>query len=398
MARKPRKPKKPAVVTAPPPSGIDPLAAWSMPQIQSWAQRQARATISPILADIDRQQANSAANITGFSEALARTLAPLGRQVQGAYSTAAGMGDAFGSGFQDGLKMLGGQATTEGGGQVAGSLAGLVGNLSSIASRGLGQEGAAQTTLADTYALAPANTGQQYLREAQGRFDAQRQEVRGKVPETVQAIIRDLLDREIQKDAQRANRETLGLQKAQFEEDKRRFDVETDLKRQGLELDWAQLRAQRAEWDAARTERAKAEYDRAVAEGKTEKAKAILTREKALETAQGSLAETIAALNSGESTVTYISGGKWVDKIDPDTGTQMYNDEGEPVKEWQVERETKTFPNRPKTRQEMYRALKAMYGPALKSRYKFNDKTIELLIWDSLRAAGYQNIYTSEPA
>lgn len=394
---KPKKPKakKPNLST---PGGLDPLAAWTMPQIQSWAQKQARATISPILADIDRQQQNNTANITGFSEALARTLAPLGARVGDAYQTSAGMGEAFGSGFQDGLKLLEQQGSTQGGQQVAGALAGLTSSLGGIASRALGQEGAAQQTLANTYALAPANMGQQYLRESQGRFDQQRQEVRDKLPEAAQQIIQSLLDREIQKAGLRANEQALGLDREKLVEDTRRFNVEADLKRQGLELDWAQLAAQRAEWDADRTERARKEYEKAVTEGKTEKAKAIATREKALSAAGDDVLASIEKLNSGESTVTYLSGGKWVDKVDPATGTQLYDEEtGEPVKEWQPEYKTKTFPNRPRTRTEMYKALKAMYAPTLKSRYKFNDKTIELLIWNALRQSGYENIYTSAP-
>lgn len=391
MAKK-KKVKKPNIAT---PAAPGPLDAWTMPQIQSWAQKQARATINPILADIDRQQASANNSIQGFSTALANALGPIGQRVQDAYQTAAGMGGAFSSGFADGLKLLEQEAPTAGG--TATALGGLLGSLGSIGGQALGTEGAANSTVANAYALAAPNLGNQYLMQARGQYDKQRQEVRDKIPGTAQQIIQDLLDREIQKAGLRANEQALGLDKAKFREDTRRFNIETDLKRQGLELDWAQLRAQRAEWDAARTERAKAEYDRAVAEGKDKKARAILTREKALETVQGGLAETIQSLNSGESTVRYLSGGKWVNKVDPNTGIQVYNDEGEPVKEWQPEYETKTLPNRPRTRTEMYRALKSMYAPILKARYKFNDKTIELLIWNSLREAGYEGIETSVP-
>lgn len=399
----PKRPKarKPNITT---PGPLDP---WSMPQIQRFAQQQARATINPLLADIDRQQQAAAGNIQGFSTALAGVLAPLGQQVQGAYQNAAGMNDSFGSGFADGLKMLESQAPTAGGNATA--LGNLLGSLGGITNQAVGTEGAANSTVANAYALAAPNLGNQYLMQSRTQYDKQRADVRSKVPETVQQIISSLLDREIQKDAQRANREALNLDRDKFAEDTRRFDIETDLKRQGLELDWAQLDAQRANWDADRTERARREYEKAVKEGKKERATAIAKRETALSDASGDVLKAIEAFKSGESTVTYWAGSKWVDSVDAngqpvfeldETGSPVIGPDGNPVRkrERQVITKTQTFPNAPITRDDMYKRLKAMYAPTLRSRYKFNNKTIELLIWDALRQSGYDSIYTTAPA
>ncbi|MEZ5101983.1 MAG: hypothetical protein R3C15_19715 [Thermoleophilia bacterium] len=268
-------------------SSLDPLAPWSMPQIQSFAQAQARAAIDPILASIDRQQANNTANITGFSEAMARTLAPIGRQVQDAYQAAGGMQGAFGAGFADAMRAQG-AGSTAAGAETSGSLAGLIGSLSSIASRGLGVEGAAQTSLADRYALAPAADGQRYLREAQGRFDQQRADVRSKVPEAVQQIIQGLLDREIQKEGLRANKQALQLERDKFTESTRQFDEGLAFDREKFDSD-ARYRDQvlRAQ-DEERTQRLRDEK-------KDRKAAANDRKAQAIDSASLSIADSVAA-------------------------------------------------------------------------------------------------------
>lgn len=199
---------------------IDPLLIKPPKKVRRQVKRRANQIVNPALAAIDRSSSVNANNIAAFNALLNASLSGAGGRVGGATAAGAGIVDAFANAFDQGANPI---------------LAGLAG----VGGRGIASAGGAASAMAERFPEFLTAQGQQLLRESERRAATQREDIINQLPEIQQNILSELINQSIQIRSAEDARRALGLDEAQFEESKRRFDVDVDERRKDRAADAA---------------------------------------------------------------------------------------------------------------------------------------------------------------
>lgn len=229
-------------------------------QLRNRARRLAEATIRPQRRSLLRESRLQGQALTGFTEALADELGAIAPGVQAGYDTAAKTQAAFSRGLADGQAMLQQQA-----GQQNADFVGLqggdpntvsgIGAGASEVSYGLGgyapasalnQQGAAFGAVARMLPGTSARQGQENLASLQANTRSELGELNAQIPGLAIQAYEQMGGNEIQKYGARLNAQALGLDRAEFREQKRQNRREFRLGLASLALDQAKAAADAA--------------------------------------------------------------------------------------------------------------------------------------------------------